>query len=360
MYEVTSAVKSGTDLSESKLKKEMTLKNGCYSIITCVTITLMVISVTQASSQQRGSHSRQNDPHSETCYMFSHFKGDGEDGLHLAYSYDGWTWKPLSNGNALLRPKVGRDKLMRDPCIISGPDGRFHMVWTVSWREKGIGYAHSADLIHWSDQKYIPVMEHEPNAKNSWAPELFYDDVTERYVIFWATTIPGSFPKTDGQVGGKLNHRMYYTTTTDFKTFTQTRLFYDYGFNVIDATIVKDDNRYVMFLKDETNQPFRPQKNIRFAVSKNAEGPYGPPSPPITGNYWCEGPSAIKIRDTWFVYFDKYREHRYGAVISKDLKTWQDVSNKVNFPRGTRHGTVFEVSKVILSRLLAAGQPAHN
>jgi len=30
---------------------------------------------------------------------------------------------------------------MRDPCIIAGPDGSFHMVWTTGWRGKDIGYA---------------------------------------------------------------------------------------------------------------------------------------------------------------------------------------------------------------------------
>ena len=116
------------------------MKNYCGRITTCVAITLMMTSATHALSQQHGSHNCQDDPNSQICYVFSHFRGEGEDGLHLAYSYDGLTWKPLKNGNALLRPKVGRDKLMRDPCIISGPDGRFHMVWTVSWREKARKY----------------------------------------------------------------------------------------------------------------------------------------------------------------------------------------------------------------------------
>ena len=40
------------------------------------------------------------------------------------------------------------------------------MVWTAGWYEKGIGIAHSEDLIHWSEQKYIPVMAHEPTARN--------------------------------------------------------------------------------------------------------------------------------------------------------------------------------------------------
>ena len=52
----------------------------------------------------------------------------------------------LNDDKSFLTPELSKDKLMRDPCIIEGPDGKFHMVWTVSWEEKGIGYANSADL----------------------------------------------------------------------------------------------------------------------------------------------------------------------------------------------------------------------
>ncbi len=290
-------------------------------------------------------------------YLFAYFRGNGEDGVHLAYSYDGISWKALNQDRSFLKPEAGRDKLMQDPAILPGPDGIFRMVWTVSWGERGIGYACSEDLIHWSAQEYIPVMEHEAGAKNCWAPEMIYDDVKNQYMIFWATTIPGRYPETDGQSSRGLspdgnNHRMYYTTTKDFQAFSETRLLFDQGFNVIDACVVKDGDRYLMFLKDETNLPFTPQKNVRLAVSKQPEGPYSPVSAPITGNYWCEGPSAIKIGDTWFVYFDRYRDGRYGALVSKDLCEWKDISDEVDFPDGTRHGTVFPVSRAILERLL--------
>jgi len=66
--------------------------------------------------------------------MFSYFVGNGEDGLHLAYSNDGLKWEALNSNKSYLTPAVGEDKLMRDPCIISCPDGKFRMVWTVSWR----------------------------------------------------------------------------------------------------------------------------------------------------------------------------------------------------------------------------------
>lgn len=277
----------------------------------------------------------------DKMYMFAYFKNNGEDGLHLAYSEDGFKWTALNNDNSFLKPVLTKDKLMRDPCIIKGPDNQFHLVWTVSWKERGIGYASSTDLIHWSEQQYIPVMEQAPGAKNCWAPEIFYDEKKKDYIIYWATTIPGRFPATDS--GGDNNHRIYYVATKDFKTFTKAQLLYDQGFNVIDATIQKVGKQFVMFLKDETRNP--PQKNIRMATSKKLTKGYSKASAPITGKYWAEGPTVTKIGDSWVVYFDRYTDHRYGAIASKDLKEWTDVSDKISLPKGIRHGTIFTVTK---------------
>jgi hypothetical protein len=281
-------------------------------------------------------------------YLFSYFIGNGEDGLHLAHSTDGFQWKALNEGKSFLTPAVGKEKLMRDPSLLQGEDGTFHMVWTVSWGEKGIGYSSSKDLIHWTEQKYIPVMEHEPSARNCWAPELFYDQKSNNYFIFWATTIPGRFAEGEDQ---KYNHRLYDVVTKDFKTFSDTRLFYDHTFSVIDAAIIQNNNTYVMFLKDETDKPNIPEKNIRIATSDTPAGPYSPPGKPITGNFWAEGPTPIKIKEKWFVYFDKYMEHKYGVIVSEDLKTWRDESDKLMMPQGIRHGTAFEVSKNVVDNL---------
>ena len=286
---------------------------------------------------------------SSEAYLFSYFMGNGEDGLHLAYSMDGYTWKALKDNQSFLTPEVGGDKLMRDPCVIQGPDGKFHMVWTVSWNEQGIGYANSEDLIHWSQQKYIPVMEHEEGARNCWAPEVYYDEKSNQYMIFWSTTIPGRFPETDDQGDSDYNHRMYYVTTKDFIKFSKTKLLYDQGFNVIDGTLIKDDGEYVMFIKNETRTP--PEKNIRIARSKHLTKKYGKPTEPITGDYWAEGPTPIKIGHVWIVYFDKYRKHKMGAVRSGDLENWEDISDQIKFPEGTRHGTVFTVSTELLQKL---------
>jgi beta-xylosidase len=291
-------------------------------------------------------------PQKPPIYLFSFFQNNGEDGLHLAYSYDALKWQVLKGNQSFLTPKVGGDKLMRDPCIIKGGDGKFHMVWTVSWNEKGIGYASSQDLINWSAQQYIPVMEHEPQALNCWAPELYYDEASEEYMIYWATTIPDRFTETAGTGDNKYNHRMYYTTTKDFVDFSEAKLLYDQGFNVIDATIHKANGIYNMFLKNETLKP-QEEKNIRIATSKNLTGPYSQASEPITDN-WVEGPTAVETEKGWLVYYDQYTRHQMGAVLSKDLKNWEDISDSINFPEGTRHGTVIKVENSILEGLMNA------
>jgi hypothetical protein len=292
-----------------------------------------------------------NAQQTDSVFLFSYFKNNGKDGLHLAYSNDGLKWTALKNDQSFLQPILSKDSLMRDPCIIRGADGLFHMVWTVSWNQRGIGYANSKDLINWSEQKYIPVMMHEDSARNCWAPEITYDKKKKQYMIYWATTIAGKYPA-DRTVENGYNHRMYYVLTKDFKNFTPTKLLYDKGFNVIDATIVPDGKRFVMFLKDETRTP--PQKNIKIATSKKMNGDYGNASAPITGNYWAEGPTTLKVNGKWIVYFDKYRDHQYGAIESTDLATWSDISDRISVPKGIRHGTIFNISRGEYEKLISA------
>ena len=291
----------------------------------------------------------------ETAYLFSYFINDSKDGLHLAYSYDGLNWTPLNGGRSFLTPSVGKDKLMRDPSICQAPDGTFHMVWTSSWTDRIIGYASSRDLIQWSEQQAIPVMMHEPEAHNCWAPELFYDEPSETYYIFWATTIPGrhkEVPTSESEKG--LNHRMYYVTTKDFRTFSKTKMFFNPDFSVIDAAIVKDPTQgdLIMVVKNENSNP--PEKNLRVTRTKNiAKGFPTKVSAPITGKYWAEGPAPLFVGDALYVYFDKYRDHRYGAVRSLDHgETWEDVSDQVSFPKGIRHGTAFAVDASVVESLI--------
>lgn len=283
-------------------------------------------------------------------FIFSYFKGNGEDGLHLAHSTDGIHWKALNNDRSLLKPVVDKDRLMRDPSIVRGPDGTFHMVWTTGWHDQGIGVAHSKDLINWSEQKRVGVMDHESGCRNCWAPEIFYDDMKKQYIIIWASTIDGRFPETDGMCESNLNHRIYCTTTKDFETYTKTRLFFDPGFPVIDSFIARHGDRFVLVTKDETRLP-EAKKHLFMAESPAAEGPYTRIGKVFSPD-WVEGPALLKVGDRWLVFFDEYTRKHYKAMETKDFLKWKDLDTEMTWPQGMRHGTAFAVPQEIAESLL--------
>ena len=324
---------------------------------------LVITSAAAACARPNASATPTNDGQ---AFLFSYFTRNGEDGVHLAYSRDGITWTPLNGGRSVITPAItgaGRGwqewnttaALMRDPSILRGPDGVFHLVWTVAWTDHGIGVAHSRDLIHWSEQTRVPVMEHEPTALNTWAPDLFYDDVTKQFVIVWASSIPGRFPATDSLAQstsrGRADHRLYYVTTRDFKSYSPTRLLYDGGFAAIDGTITKANGRYYLVMKDETFYP-TPHRNIRVASSEHATGPYGPASPAFTDKD-TEGPSVLHTGGWWYVYYDEYTRGHYGAVRTHDFVHWEQFSDSLHATRGMRHGSAFLAPESVLKGLLA-------
>jgi hypothetical protein len=263
----------------------------------------------------------------------------------MLYSFDGKTWKGLDT--VLLKPGVGNQKVMRDPSMVQDKNGNFHLVWTSSWRgDKGFGYASSADLLRWSNQQFIPVMQDEPATVNTWAPELFYDDVQDQYMIIWASCIPGRFQR--GIEEDSNNHRMYVTTTKDFKTFSPAKLFIDPGFSVIDAVIVKKaDKEYVLVLKDNT----RPERNLKVAFADNPMGPWKNISKPFSDKF-TEGPSVLKLKKEWLIYFDSYQKKIYEAVSTKDFKVFKNVTTDVLVPVGHKHGTIVPVKRRFLRQLI--------
>jgi hypothetical protein len=302
-----------------------------------------------------------------TVYLFSTFKEPEQDGLRFAYSFDGYHWTNVPG--LFLKAEVG-DKIMRDPSLLRGPDGTFHLVWTSAWHGgNGFGYARSKDLVHWSDQKLIPVMAQETNVVNVWAPELFYDDGSWHssrgdeaqtkdhkpeppdvgcYVIVWASTIPGRFP--DHLEPHDNNHRMYFTMTRDFESLAPTKLFLDPDFSVIDCQILKDEDRYVLLLKDNT----RPQRNIRVAFADTPLGPWRNISTNLTEKF-TEGPCGLKINQDWIIYYEAYQAKHYAAMKTRDFKTFTDVTAEMTFPAGLKHGTAFKATRTDLDRLLKAG-----
>ena len=301
----------------------------------------------------------------ETAYLFTYYTRNGEDGLHLACSSDGYKWETLNGGRSYLAPTVGKEKVMRDPSLARGLDGVYHLVWTLGLNEISIGHASTRDFIHWSPEEAIPVMTSEPAAKNALAPGVVFNAKWQQYFIFWASAVKGMFANTDAAAGNDVNGRIFCTTTKDFKYFMPTRLLFDQDFPVVDATILQADKRFYLIVKDETSKP--PKKNLRITSGTYVDGPYGQVSAPFSPERLLAGaPSAIKIGDEFIVYFDAYGENHYVAMSSRDLKTWQDVTARMTFPgEGTpgrvermRHGTVIGVPAALVEQLRSASQPS--
>lgn len=286
-------------------------------------------------------------PTEKEYYVFTSFHEPADEGLRFLYSEDAKHWDSIPG--VWLKPEIGKHKVMRDPSMVRTPDGTFHLVWTSSWNgDLGFGYANTKDLIHWSEQQFIPVMQHEPTTINTWAPEIYYDDEKAEFIVVWASCIPGRFER--GIEEENNNHRLYYITTKDFKTISDTKLFYDPGFSSIDAVIVKRaKNDYVLVLKDNT----RPNRNLKVAFADSPTGPYSEASEAFTDTF-VEGPSVVKLDDEYWIYFDAYREKIYGAVKTKDFITFTDETQNVTIPQLHKHGTIFKAPASVIDQLLAS------
>ncbi len=283
---------------------------------------------------------------SETVYLFTSFRGDG-DGLHLAVSDDGCRWTQIDG--VFLTPTVG-SRLMRDPHVLHGPDGVFHMVWTTGWNDKGIGYANSRDLVNWSDQRYLPLMELTPGTRNCWAPETFYDAVRREYLITWSSDVEGRFPQTVS--ADRMNNRTYYVTTKDFETFSPPALLFDPGFDHIDAPLVRDKDTCVLIFKEGDMQGKGVWGPIHVATAADRRGPYTLIEKPAFVAR-AEGPTVAKVGDDYVMCIDYYTRGRYGALRTTDWQNWTDISDQVATVRGQRHGTVLAIPRPVADGLRA-------
>lgn len=281
-------------------------------------------------------------PKSKEVFISTGFIEPADKGLNFIFSEDGYHWKRVPG--TWLAPEVGTEKVMRDPSIVQGPDGTFHLVWTSSWRrDYGIGYASSKDLVTWSEERHIELMrDYDPATYSVWAPELYYEETYGTYYIVWASAIPGRF---EGA------HKQFFSTTRDFKSFTPTELFYDPGYDVIDGAVLKrGEGDYVLAVKDNR----RPDHScIHVCFGPTPSGPWSGDSNPFTPE-WSEGPTWAKVGDDYLIYFDLYRQFRYGAVKTRDFKTFTDITDEIEVPKAHKHGTIFTVDSSTFSNLLRA------
>ncbi len=285
------------------------------------------------------------------AWIFAYFKEPGNQGIYFALSRDGYTFTPLNDGQPWLKPDTPGE-VMRDIFITRDPASHgFRAVWTWAWKGSTLGTASSSDLMSWSRQSNVPIMQAFPAVRNVWAPETYWDEKANDWLLIWSSAVDGV---TEG-------NRIWASHTADFATFSQPAIFYDPGFVVIDATMFHRQlggrSDIVFVVKDQSTDPLRYQE--RWTSGPTLEGPWAPLSGPINES-WSEGPSVIQVGDRSIVYYDHYRapRARYEGVETTDWVHWTSVNDKTHFPEYAKHGSFFRVTATEADRLLTRHDPA--
>lgn len=277
-------------------------------------------------------------------FLFSYFRTESE-AVHLALSEDGFTFDALNGNRPVLEPDENT-RTIRDPFLIRGADCRFHLLATDGWGSASLCHAVSEDLIAWSERHPVPVMDGVEGTRNVWAPEAYLDREEDGYRLIWSSTV-------DTSSNEKVrDHRIWSCVTKDFETFSKPALFFDPGFNVIDATVVPYGDAYLMAFKDERgeNRTDTDFKAIRTGMSLRGGGPFDSVSDLVTPAP-VEGPTVYQKDGLWVMLYDYFLEHRYGASLSEDGRHWDVSEVEIHVPDGARHGSVIEIADSEAERL---------
>ncbi len=303
-------------------------------------------------------------------YLFVHFREkttpDGEQ-VHFAISRDGFHWEALNDGRPVLWAYYG-DHGVRDMTIIRDrKTGRVHIYATDlslsygmrgkyqhSWRNinlhgsKCLAHWWSDDLVHWSEQEMVPLGDEGCGC--IWAPDIIYDPEHEDYVLHW------SYCCADNNYGPMA---IYYTRTSDFKTYTQPALLYrkeDSG--CIDSALYEENGRYYLFVKSEGN----PHKQIEL-VSDHVTGPWTRVEAFDRAMEACEsgmyeGTTAVQLDDgRWCMFLDYYgsQGNRRGYIpfVAPSLAGGGFVRSDAafDFPYGFKHGTILTITEDEFDRM---------
>ncbi|MDQ0231198.1 immunoglobulin-like domain-containing protein [Metabacillus malikii] len=297
-------------------------------------------------------------------YVFSYFTGEGyENGEQIYFALSEGNnplkWQELNKGEPALTSDLG-EKGLRDPFIIRSPEGdKFYLIatdlkiygngnWDRAQRQgsRSIMVWESTDLINWSEQRMVEVSPEE--AGNTWAPEIFYDDSTGEYIVFWASKL-----YENDQHTGDSYQRMMYSKTRDFYTFTEPQVYMDTGYSVIDTTMIEDQGNIYRFTKDERGNSTE-SPNGKFIFQEVGKSVLDPDFTMIKEGIGKgaiargEGPTIFKsnIEEKWYMFIDEFGGRGYVPFETTDLQSGEwTVPSDYQLPKRPRHGTVIPVTK---------------
>jgi beta-xylosidase len=312
-------------------------------------------------------------------YAFSYFTGNSIAGEKIYFAAsrgnNALQWDELNDGQPTLESTKGTLGL-RDPFLIRSPEGdRFFLIatdlsigrngnWDAAQRQgsKYLEVWESTDLINWSEQRHVKVSP--DNAGNTWAPEAYWDESLGQYVVFWASKL---YAADDPNHTGSAYNRMLYATTRDFVTFSEAKIWQDRGESRIDSTVIKENDTYYRFTKDEGGGGTGCSDIIQEkSPTLTAVDLPGDPSWEFmagcigrdAGTSAVEGPTVFEANpgDTsgspYYLFVDEYGGRGYIPLGTDDLENpdWQ-VAPSYKLPASPRHGTVIPVTAAELAAL---------
>jgi hypothetical protein len=293
-------------------------------------------------------------------YAFVYFKMNQKTGAHLALSTDGLVWEILNNDEPVLRVDSTKGEgAMQYPATCRDPrSGLYHMVWSTSWFSTAIKHSTSRDLLTWETPEIISLAINEDSIASYQCPELFFDSAANSFVLHW----------TGMSNARNVKDKIWYSQTSDFKTFTPPAVLFSPGFNVFSSTLFKvSDNRYFLFFGDDEMRSMSApnQRAVRFIYGPTPLGPWSAPSNIIT-RIATNGPSAIKINNEYRVYFDPYLDSTRldrmvkNHSIDDTSSSWIAGDTLKTVDGGNflySKGTILEIPRATALALLSAKDP---
>ena len=199
-------------------------------------------------------------------YAAAYFRSDDDERIYAAATTenDVFTFEEV-NGGAPVVSNEADTTGHRDPYILRSHDGdRYYMIATdlcigcgTSWGEAQsngslkVNVWESTDMVHWErtngdENGAIPV--NQPEAGMTWAPEAYWDDDLQSYVLFFASRLYDDADHTSGDG----HAQMFAVLTRDFTTFTSPpSSWQNTGHARIDSTVQKIGEHYYRFTKNE-------------------------------------------------------------------------------------------------------------
>lgn len=174
------------------------------------------------------------------------------------------------------------------------------------------------DFINFTE-KIIPI---DSKFRQQWAPQLYYENG-----IFHLFVSLSDCESTRVSTAGYVNwSKQIYVmhSSNNMETWSKpTRIELDLDCP-IDPGIIKKDNRYYLFVKNELTG------NIVEYVSANIESDYTFVTNIDTGSIVMEGPSPIYYKNLYYLYYDAIGIGNLSVFVSEDLIHWNNSCCVIN------------------------------